>query len=386
VLSVDEAPRDERHGQHSLTPEERSEAANLIESGRSLTAVSRKFDVPESVLRGLARESPITPGRDRVTESDVELTDDGAVERARETRMERQRVALVPQRAASNLARRLSVALVERGRQPYVSPGRSALSHWRLVAAVIAAAMSGALALGLTRPPVYSADAKLIVGKTVQLNNLAAIPGLAAAGQQLASDYSRLISTGIVTREVGRHFHGSLGGSLSASPIPQSPVVVVSAKATSRAHAVALANAGSAALVKAVEQLNTQQSKATANLLQDYQRADQLLVIDTRVLTILQQQQAASPADSRLAQLVANAQTQVDKDTLQRDAIAGAYRDTYSPSKLNEQIVQRVGRASPSGNDRKTFLEIALLAALVGGFVIGSGAAVLVDVRRRTRI
>ena len=368
-----------------LTPEEKREAVNLIESGRSLTAVSQKFDVPESVLRGLARETRNRSRRGGGARAEVELTENGPVETAPPARRQPERIVFVPQRAAANFARRLSVALVERGRRPYVSPGRSALNHWRLVAAVVAAAVLAALTLGVVRKPVYTADAKLVVGKTVQLNNLAAIPGLAVAGQEIASDYSRLISTAIVTKEVAKRFHGSLGGSLSASPIPQSPVIDVQAKASSSTHAVALANAGSGALVDAVNQLNEQQSKATANLLQEYEQIDSVLLNDSRTLASLQAQQAASPTDTRIAQQLVNAQTVVDSDKVQLNAVASAYADTFSPSKLNEQLVQPVGPAGATGNDRTTFLEIAVIAALVGGSVIACGAAVFVDLRRRSR-
>jgi hypothetical protein len=241
------------------------------------------------------------------------------------------------------------------------------------------------LGAGLLRAPVYSAKAELVVGKTVQLNNLAAIPGLAAAGQQIASDYSRLISTAIVSNEVEKKLHGPLGGSLSASPIPQSPVIEVSATAPSSRHAVALANAGSAALVIAVNQLNEQQSKASSQLLQRYAQADQVLLDNTRTLTNLEQQQAASPTDPHLLQQVVSEQTVVDSDKVQLDAIAADYAATSSPSSINEQLVQPVGPASATGSDRKTFLEIALLAALVVGFIVGTAAAVFIDLRLRTR-
>lgn len=310
---------------------------------------------------------------------------DGAIERAPEGRVKSERTALIPQQRVPAVARGLHRVLVEPGRRPYVAPGRSALNHWRLVAAFTVAAAMLALGVGLVRAPTYTAQAQLLVGKTVQLNNLAAIPGLAAAGQQIASDYSRLISTAIVTKEAEKQLHGPLGGSLSASPIPQSPVIQVSAAATSSAHAVALANAGSAALVTAVNQLNEQQSKASSQLLQRYQQADQVLLDNTRTLTNLQQQLAANPTNSSLVQQVVSAQTVVDSDKVQVDALAADYSGTSTPSQLNEQLVQPVGPARATGNDRKTFLEIALLAALVIGFIAGGATAIFVDLRLRTR-
>lgn len=378
MLTIDERQNDELHKQRPLTPEQKSEAISLIDSGRPLTAVSREFRVPESVLRRWTQERRHGTRRARNAKDEAENVGDGIVESVPEARVQRESTSLVRQ---PTLTRRLYMDLVNLGR-PYVSPGRSALNHWRLVAALTGAAMVLALAVGLARPPTYTADAELVVGKTVQLNNLASIPGLAQAGQEIASDYSRLISTEIVTKKAAKALHGPLGGSLSASPIPNSPVIQVSATAPSSAHAVSLANAGSAALVSAVNQLNEQQSKAAANLLQRYQQADQVLLSDTRTLTSLQQQQSANPG---LGQQVIAAQTVVDSDKVELDAIGQDYAGTFSPSQLNEQLVQPVGPARPTGNNRKTFLELALLAAIVVGVMAGTGLAVFVDLRRSSR-
>ena len=384
VLTIDERRSDQLQQQRSLTPEEKSEAVDLIDSGRSLTAVARQYRVPENVLLRWARERRREPDGDR-SGRDADPVSATDLERTPQARAVRERTNLVPRHRIPTAARRLDRVLVAPGRRPYVSPGRSALNHWRLVVACMVAAVVAALGFGLVRKPTYTAQAQLLVGKTVQLNNLASIPGLAAAGEQIASDYSRLISTEIVVRETQKQLHGPLRGTLSASPIPQSPIVLVSAAAPTSVQAVALANAGSTALVNAVNKLNEQQSKASSDLLQRYQLADQVLLNDTHTLTSLQQQQAGNPTSPSLAQQVVAAQTVVDSDKVKVDALATDYQGTSTPSQLNEQLVQPVGHAKPTGSDRKTFLEIALLVGLVLGFAVGTGIGVIVDLRRRAQ-
>jgi transposase-like protein len=380
--TIDERHSDQLIEQRSLTPEEKSEAVDLLDSGRSLTSVARQFRVQRDVLLRWSRERRREADGSRNASSAASVSA-SELERTPEARAVRERTDLIPRHHVPMVARGLDRVLIAPGRRPYVSPGRSALNHWRLVAACTIAAVVVALGVGLTRKPTYTAQADLVVGKTVQLNNLAAIPGLALAGQQIASDYSRLISTEIVVKDAQRQLHGPLGGTLSASPIAQSPIIQVSASAPSSAHAVALAGAGSTALVNAVNKLNEQQSQAAAELLQRYQQADQVLLNDTRNLQALQQQQAANPGNAAFVQQAVAAQTVVDSDKVKVDTLASDYSGTSTPSQLNEQLVQPVGHARATGSDRKTFLEIALLVAVVLGFAVGTGAGVVVDLRRR---
>jgi capsular polysaccharide biosynthesis protein len=271
--------------------------------------------------------------------------------------------------------------------QPYVSPGRSMRNHWRLVVGVVAAALVCALAAGLVRSPTYTAEARLVVGKTVQLSNLAAIPGLAAAGEQLASDYSRLVSTGSVVQDAAQRLGRSngLGGSLSASPVPQSPVVRIEGSAASSEQAVRIANAGSVALVHAVNTLNEKQTKAGESLLQQYRVADEQLLRDQESLATLQSQlnAASTSAAPPIREQVLAAQTAVDADRVRLNALADDYGGSYSPSQLDQQVIQRVGGASPTGSDRMRVLEIFLLVAAIAALVIGIALAAAVDLRGR---
>ena len=274
--------------------------------------------------------------------------------------------------------------------RPYVSPGRSARNHWQLITVFCLLGVLLGAAFGFLRPPTYTAEARLVVGKTAQLSNLASIPGLDAAGQSLASSYSRLVTTDTVLNDTAKRLGGSIDGSLSASPIPDAPVVRVDASAPSSAKAIALAKAGSAALIDAVNQLNTQQSKSADDIVKQYQDADSALLAAQINVNGLRQQytanQAAGASASSLADLqtkVNIAQTEVDAAQLKKDALAATYNGVFNPTALNTQILQRVGAASATGSNRKSTLEAGLLIGLVAGGLLGLSLAVWIDLRAR---
>lgn len=275
---------------------------------------------------------------------------------------------------------------------PYVSPGRSARNHWQLIVVFTMLGVLLGAAFGFVRKPTYTAESRLVVGKTAQLSNLASIPGLDAAGQSLAASYSRLVTTDAVLNDAAKRLGGSIDGSLSASPIPLSPVVLVEASAKSRDQAVALAKAGSAALVDAVDTLNQQQSKATDDLLKQYQDADRTLIAAQINVNSLRGQYAAqlnagagATTLDDLQTKVNVAQTEVDAAQVKKDALAATYSGVFSPTALNSQVLQRVGTAAATGNNRKSTLEIGVLIGLVVGGLLGLGLAVWIDLRARSR-
>jgi hypothetical protein len=282
-----------------------------------------------------------------------------------------------------------AIAFIVQRPEPYVAPGRSALNHWRLVTLVALLGMLAGGALGFLKPPTYTAESRLVVGKTAQLSNLASVPGLDAAGQSLASSYSRLVSTDAVLSGAAKRLGGSIDGSLSASPIPLSPVIRVFATASSAQQAVAIANAGSRALVDAVNTLNQQQSTSADALLTQYEDADRdLLVAQDNLKDLEAQLQLAGPgglAADNIQKEINVAQTQVDGLQVKLNALSSAYSGVYNPTAINTQVVQRVGNAEATGSNRRRTIELGVLVGLVGGVLIGLGLAVWLDLHARKR-
>ena len=230
----------------------------------------------------------------------------------------------------------------------------------------------------------------MFVGKTAQLSNLASIPGLDAAGQSLADSYSRLATTDEVLQQTAKGLGGRIDGTLSASPIPQSPIVRVEGTAATNQGALAIARAGAKALVAAVDKLNAEQSKSADELLKQHNAADLELVAARVTLQGLQaqytQQQNSGTGAAALAALqqqVNAAQAAVDGFQVKVNALSAAYSEVFNPSVLNTQVLQVVGNPKATGSDRKSTLQLGLIAGLVAGCLLGLGLAALIDWRAR---
>ena len=273
--------------------------------------------------------------------------------------------------------------VIDRSR-PYESPGRSARNHWHLIAVFALLGVLLGAAFGIVRPPTYTAESRLVVGKTAQLSNLASVPGLDAAGESLASAYSRLVSTDEVLAGAAERLGGPIDGSLSGSPIPESPIVRVEASAKSSEAAIALARAGSAALVAAVDDLNEQQNKSSEDLLEQYRAAAKLQIEATSRLVLLQAAAGANPTPGQQDQINA-AETEVAAAKVKADALDEAFKGTFNPSAINTQVIQPAGAPTATGDNRKSTIQAGVLIGLVAGGLLGLGLAMWIDLRARSR-
>jgi hypothetical protein len=279
--------------------------------------------------------------------------------------------------------------------EAYESPGRSAVLHLRLVVAMAVIGLVVGGAIGFVRAPIYKGQARLFVGKTLSLNNTAAIAGFPQAAAQIASDYARLVNTSTVTADAAKRLGhpNALGGSLSATPIPNSPIIEVDSTASTRQGAVALADAGAASLVDAVNQINQEALSQVTALEQSYandetqigQLNNELSAAQT-LLANLTKIPAPSAAEQ---QQITSVQNQINQDytniqvaNLRAGADSAQYQAQVSSLQGEEQVINRIGGASYTGNDRKTYLEIGLIAGLIAGLVVGVAVASLTDFRR----
>lgn len=259
----------------------------------------------------------------------------------------------------------------------YISVGTSALTHLRLVVRVAGAGLVLGLLFAIVRPPVYSAEAPLIVGQGANLTNLAAAAGLEPAEESLAADYSRLVTAPGFSGHVGK-----VDGSLTASPIPNSTIIQVDATASSKNGALALATHGADALVKVVDTINGGNKAALNSLLSQYQATQVAIAQYDQARSILQGEIAAGgpnvlSENVQLSQLEA----QIDAAELEANAEQAQYQATYSPVQAEEATVQTAGPTVYKGTDRLTYLEIGIMAGLLGGLLIGIALAVLADMR-----
>jgi capsular polysaccharide biosynthesis protein len=279
---------------------------------------------------------------------------------------------------------------IEAEAEGYVSLGRSALRHWALVAAAVVVGVLFGIGAGAVVSPTYTARAELIVGKSLNLTNTAAISGFPSAEAQLAQDYSRLAGTPSFDADLQSHIGRPVQGSATASPVAQSPVIDVYGTSHSQSGSLAIANAASTALIDAINTVNQQTTAADASLLGQYQAEALRMEKDQQAVTVLEGQAAAAPtgaARTVLAQQLATASAAVDTDKFKLTTLQNQYQAEFNPNLAIEQAVTPLGGATAQGGNRASHVEIGAIGGIVGGLVLGLAFAASLDVRadRRAR-
>ncbi|MBS1882602.1 MAG: hypothetical protein JSS97_06555 [Actinobacteria bacterium] len=198
-----------------------------------------------------------------------------------------------------------------------------------------------AVVVGLLRPANYTAEARLAVGR-IDVATTAA-PGVVSASQSLASAYSRAISADKVSKTLKAEL-GDGYGSVTASPIPESPVILIESEAESEAGAVALANAGGRALIKYINELNDNRDETEA-LLREYEQ------VQTEIPNL-------SPGPK------------LDAAQLKLESLEVAYRRNLSEETSGNDL-RVLTTAQEASSDRKSKLAILVVAAIVAGVGIG---------------
>ncbi len=276
----------------------------------------------------------------------------------------------------------------------YEAPGRSAIVHWRLVIAIGVVGLLLGVIFGIVRHPVYTATEELYVGKTLDIDNIAASAGLETAADEIAQDYSRLIATSTVHAAVEAALgHPSSIGSLSATEIPESPEITVIGTGTSAAAALRLTTAGSNALLATVASINSDTNTQLQGLLSTYKKLE---------MQIRNAQQQAASIQSSIAKLTTAGASQavtaplstqlgvVEGDIsgleLQANAVDAQYQSGYNPLQQEEQVLQQVAPAMSDGSNRKKVLELASFVGLVTGLFLGVAVASMTDIRTGRRV
>jgi hypothetical protein len=255
--------------------------------------------------------------------------------------------------------------------------------HWFVALLPVVVLVAAAVALGLKRPARYDSTAVLSVGH-VYVSTPSGIPSIIDATQALAATYSRAIHAGDVVADTRRRLGegSSVAGSISATPIPDSPLIKVSSQSTTERGAVALANASGAALASYVNH-QVRDNDASAALSQSYRAA------------ALRYRQAKETSD-RLRRRYARVQTRANKlardqalaatDTaqLRREALQASYQQAVQGG-TSSVTVDVFSRAAGAASDRRSKLQILVFVGLLGGIAAGVALALMRtarDIRR----
>jgi uncharacterized protein involved in exopolysaccharide biosynthesis len=271
--------------------------------------------------------------------------------------------------------------------QTSAAPGSHLLSaarrHWFVALLPVLLFVGGAVALGLKRPARYTATANLSVGH-VYVSNPTGIATIIDATQALAAVYSRAIHSGEVLQDTQRRLGqgSSVSGSFSATPLPNSPLIKVTAESSSARGAVALANTSADALALYVNR-QVRDNSASATLSDRYREASlryrQQLDIRNRLKRRYERDQTRANKAAR-----DRAAAAADTALLRREALRASYEQAVQGG-TSSIGVESFSRASGATSDRKSKTQILVFVGLLGGLAAGAALALLRaarDIRR----
>ena len=259
---------------------------------------------------------------------------------------------------------------------PRVTTLTAARRHWLLVAFITLLFTAAGVAVAIVRRPVYTAQTRLVVGR-IDVSAPGALGSFTVATQAIASQYSRTIDAEGITRRVAPRAGLSpteVASRVSATPIPESPVIKVFAVGTSAADAVRLANLASGALVTFTTQLN-RSNPDTSRLLTSFTASSRDVVVQEAELRRLRRSYVARPTRATRDQLQAT-EVKLRVAELQRDTLREAY-DASTQSQAATSLVQVLERASGAASDRLRYLQFLGFIGFVAGLAVGLALATL---------
>jgi hypothetical protein len=197
-----------------------------------------------------------------------------------------------------------------------------------------------------------------------------ALPGYVSAATALASTYARIATSDAVASAVAKQMGlpvSAVSARLSATPVPDDPVIMIVGTGPSADAARRLASSGAHALVSYVAHMVGSSAAAQATLARYTSANDQLLRLDTRVSRLRANRVPGSTATSASLKAALTRQARV---SLQVRALASDYvsQNLATTSGASPQVLTA---SSPPGNDRSSKIEDFGVIGLVAGLLLG---------------
>jgi hypothetical protein len=263
-------------------------------------------------------------------------------------------------------------------RKPEGDQGRTgvlaAIGRYPITVAFFALVFAAAgVAAGYQRTPVYTAESELLVGN-LSVSTPAAIPGVVGASETLAGIYARLVDASKVRKAVDEQTNGA-DASVSATPVPDSPLVKITATSSSKEDAIATADAASVALSKYVKDLDKASGVDPDKIFAKYQKA--ALDYSEQLATVKQLSQnpaVRTSATARTASTRAAADLQAKK--LKLNALQLQYTRALQIRTSNPQANPFAAALSAS-SDRSSKMQIGGFIGLIAGLAFGAAVATL---------
>ena len=264
------------------------------------------------------------------------------------------------------------------------TPPPSALSavrrHWVVALLPVIVLVGVAVVLGLQREPRYTSTANLSVGR-IYVNNPAGVSGVIEATRALAAVYSRAIRSSAVQDATARNLgERALPASddVSATPVPESPLIKVSAESSSARRAIALATAASDALASYVQRQG--KSAQDAEIIADYRRAVRQYRDRVEARRRLQRRYEADPTPANDAARD-QASVAISVALLRREALRANYLNLVQGTAATASV-EVFSRATTATSDRLRTLQMMGFLGLVAGVASGMALALFRGYRK----
>ncbi|MGZ4178088.1 MAG: hypothetical protein ACXVUX_17900 [Solirubrobacteraceae bacterium] len=248
--------------------------------------------------------------------------------------------------------------------------------YWPAVVLCVVLLVGAAVALGLRRPAKYTSTATLQVGH-VYISNPAGVSTIIESTQTLAGVYSRTIHATSVQQDVARRLKRAsvrVSGALSATPLPSSPLIKVTAEATTAAGATALANAGANALQAYVNH-EVRATDVTASLSKRYEQAALNWRHMKDTSDRLARRYRLNPS-TRNRNARDDAAAATDSAELAAEALKSSYQQAVAGGTASA-VIENFARAGLATSDRKATMQVLVFVGLLGGIAAGAALALL---------
>jgi capsular polysaccharide biosynthesis protein len=235
---------------------------------------------------------------------------------------------------------------------------------------------AGVLA-GVVRHQQYKASSEVVVGSLSA--STTSLPALVTADETLALTYAGVAQTNIFTDQLASAVPSSTlsGTSISAKAVPSSAIVLFTVESTSRANALATANAAGTVLVNLGDA--SVKAHSAASVLAKYTSTNEQLIKAQNKLA-RDEGRLAALGTGTLRHLVAHDRASVNTLQLQVNTLGSAYQQAQQAND-GVSTAQVAGSAQITGTTRRRNEEIGLGAGLVLGLLLGAAASLWLGTR-----
>jgi capsular polysaccharide biosynthesis protein len=262
-----------------------------------------------------------------------------------------------------------------------VPVGEALMRHPIIALLPIVLCVGLAIAGAMARSPNYTSDARMRVS-ALNLGAPGALAGLSTASASLASSYALSVDADNVIQPAAKALHLSpqtVRQAVSGTPVPDSPVFVVTAKSDGSERSRLIANTVAQSLV---DYVTRQTARADPQqLLRDYE-AQSRRVNDAQVKVTEAEGKFNDNPSTKNGRKLASARSELQTAELQRGSLQTAYRAASTNSSPAPRV-QILRKAAVATSDKQSKLQIFLFAGLLIGAVMGAALATLRANRRR---